>query len=132
MRRARKSAGVAIAAVALSGFVAGVLFAGSPALKVYFASSFKDQAYQQAAFKKVAGAWKRPAGTPEPGRKTVVIADILKDGRCPSPRLHLASGSDAWDAAAKDAVRKASPFDPLPAGYTSASVEAHFHFEYNK
>jgi protein TonB len=132
MIRARHAASAAIPAFVVSCFAVGMLSAGTPALKVYFASSFKDQAYQQATFKKVAAAWKRPAGTPEPGHKAVVIADILRNGTCPSPRLHLASGSDAWDAAALEAVRKALPFDPLPSIYKSTSVEAHFHFEYNK
>ncbi len=132
MIRTVKAAGAAIVTVVLSGFAAGALIAGTPGLKVYFAPAFKDQAYQQAAFKKVAAAWKRPATAPGPGRKSVVIADIQKDGTCPPPRLHLASGSDAWDAAALEAIRKASPFDPLPSGYKGASVEAHFHFEYNK
>jgi periplasmic protein TonB len=107
------------------------LAATAPQLKVYFASEFKDEAYQKKTYTKVASAWKRPAGTPEPGKKAVVIAVIQKDGTAPAPTLHLASGSDPWDRAALEAVRKAAPFDPLPKTYARPSVEVHFHFEYD-
>ena|SRR5437879_3068703 len=107
------------------------LAAATPRLQVYFAADFKDAAYQQAAYKKVAAAWKRPASAPAPGGKAVVIAVIRKDGSAPGPRLHYRSGSDAWDAAALDAVNKAAPFDPLPKSYSPPTVEVHFHFEYD-
>ena len=105
--------------------------AAAPHLKVYFAADFKDPVYQQKTYKKVASSWRRPADTPDPGSKAVVIAVIRKDGSIPEPALHYKSGSDAWDAAAVDAVRKAAPFDPLPKGYPRPSVEVHFHFEYS-
>ena len=56
---------------------------------------------------------------------------IQKDGTAPAPTLHLASGSDPWDKAALEAVRKAAPFDPLPKTCSRPSVEVHFHFEYD-
>ena len=103
--------------------------ASAPQLKVFFAAEFKDTLYQQKTYKKVASSWRRPADTPKPGNKAVVIAVIQKDGSIPEPVLHYKSGSDTWDAAALDAVRKAAPFDPLPKGYPRPSVEVHFHFE---
>lgn len=113
--------------------VAFALVAASPAceprLQVFFAADFKDQAYQQKAYQKVASSWKRPAGSPKPGGKTVVIVTIGSDGKTTPPVLHFKSGSDPWDAAAIEAVKKASPFDPLPKGYAGPSVEVHFHFE---
>jgi protein TonB len=60
----------------------------------------------------------------------VVIVTIRKDGTASAPALHMKSGSDAWDAAAMEAVRKAAPFDPLPKSYRPPSVEVHFHFGY--
>jgi protein TonB len=107
------------------------LAAAAPQLKVYFAADFKDEAYQKKTYTKVASAWKRPASLPEAGKKAVVIAVIQKDGTAPAPTLHLASGSDPWDKAALEAVRKAAPFDPLPKTYSRPSVEVHFHFEYD-
>src|SRR5207245_6179013 len=60
-----------VAVRAILGLVASALMGGLPAaaaprLKVYFASDFKDAAYQQDTYKKVAAAWKRPATSPEP------------------------------------------------------------------
>lgn len=108
-----------------------VLQAAAPQLKVYFASDFKNPVYQRKTYTKVATSWKRPTSTPKQGRKAVVIAVIQRDGSASGPRLHLASGSDAWDAAALEAVKRASPFDPLPKEYKRPSVEVHFHFEFN-
>ena len=122
---------LALALAALSGgpFAPGA-FAGTPRLQVFFAADFTDAAYQQKVYQKVASSWKRPTETPAAGKKAVVIAHIRKDGRIPEPVLHLKSGSEAWDAAALEAVRTAAPFAPLPAAYARPSVEVHFHFEY--
>ena len=106
--------------------------AGTPRLQVFFSADFTDVPYQQGVYKKVAGAWQRPAETPKPGSKAVVIATIQKDGTVSAPALHMKSGSEAWDAAAVEAIRKASPFDPLPKAYTRPSVEVHFHFVVDK
>ena len=65
---------VVVAALVLA-FLGSTVAAGTPGLKVYFASDFKDTAYQKKAFDKVAKSWKRPAETPEPGSKAVVIVE---------------------------------------------------------
>lgn len=103
----------------------------APQLKVYFAADFKDTVYQQKTYRKVASSWRQPADTPDPGKKAVVIAVIRKDGSIPEPVLHYRSGSEAWDAAALEAVRKAAPFDTLPKSYPRPTVEVHFHFEFS-
>jgi|KBSSwiStaDraftv2_1062776.scaffolds.fasta_scaffold294161_2 TonB family protein len=100
----------------------------TPSLQVFFASDFTDQAYQKKAYDKVASLWKRPPADPKRGSKTVVITTIAKDGKGTPPMLHMKSGSDAWDAAAMQAVKAASPFPPLPASYAQPGVEVHFHF----
>ena len=122
---------------AVGGMIAAGLFvtpavAGTPRLQVFFSSDFTDVPYQQAVYKKVAGAWQRPAEAPKAGSKAVVIASIRKDGTVSAPALHMKSGSEAWDAAAVEAIRKASPFDPLPKAYNRPSVEVHFHFVVDK
>jgi TonB family protein len=104
--------------------------AAGPDLKTYPSSDFTDQAYLQKMHKQVGLAWKRPA-PPKAGSKAVVIVTILRDGSLLDTRLHMKSGSDAWDASALAAVKSASPFDPLPKSYPRTSVEVHFHFEYN-
>lgn len=105
---------------------------GGPDLKSYPASDFKDPAYHRALHNKVGASWARPAQGPKAGSKAVVIVTILRDGTLMEPpRLHMKSGSEAWDQSAMDAVKKASPFDPLPKGYARTSLEVHFHFELN-
>jgi len=135
-RRIRVLGPLAVAAGWVLGIVPAPLStpplrAAAPRLQVYFAADFKDAAYQKGVYTKVASAWKRPAAAPKPGGKAVVIAVIQKDGAAPGPTLHLASGSDEWDQSAIAAVTRASPFGPLPKSYTRASVEVHFHFEYD-
>lgn len=127
---------IATAAV-ISVIIAAILFlvpnamAGQPDLKTYPASDFKDTAYMQKVHQKVGSSWKRPEETPKPPAKAVVIVTILRDGSVIESRLHMKSGSDAWDASALDAIKKAAPFDPLPKSYPRTSVEVHFHFEFN-
>ena len=115
-------------AVALAWTVTAL--AAGARLQVFFPADFKDQAYQQQVYQKVAGAWRRPAGHPKAGGKSVVIATILRDGKAPEVRLHHPSGSQAWDEAALAALRTAQPFAPLPKSAPRTSVEVHFHFEY--
>lgn len=127
------SAALAVLAAGLgTGLAVTFAAAGTPRLQVFFAADFTDVPYQQGVYKKVAAAWQWPAETPKPGSKAVVIATIRRDGTVSAPALHMKSGSDLWDAAAVEAVRKASPFDPLPRTYRPPSVEVHFHFGYDK
>jgi len=100
----------------------------APRLQVYFASDFTDQEYQKKAYSKVASLWTMPVETPPEGNKAVVIVVILRDGKGADVRLHMESGSQAWDDAALAAVQDSLPFAALPAGYGHDSVEVHFHF----
>jgi len=119
---------VLAAVLLLSGWSA---FSGTPDLKSYPSSELSDGSYHKAVHQKVGAAWKRPDQPPKEGSKAVVIATILRDGSLMDARLHLKSGSDAWDRAAVDAVKRAAPFGPLPKNYSRTSLEIHFHFEYN-
>jgi protein TonB len=118
--------GVAAAALTWSVSVA----AAGARLQVFFPADFKDQAYQQKVYDKVAGAWRRPAEHPKAGDKSVVIATVLRDGKATDLRLHYPSGSKAWDEAALAALQRAQPFPALPQTYSPTSVEVHFHFAY--
>jgi len=129
----RHTAPVVIIAIILAAVAFAVLAApaGKPDLKMYPASDFKEMAYMQKVHQKVGDSWKRPEETPKPPAKAVVIVTILRDGSVIESRLHMKSGSDAWNASALDAIRKSAPFDPLPKSYPRTSVEVHFHFEIN-
>jgi periplasmic protein TonB len=120
-----------VPAILLAIMTAGsALAAGRPALNVYFQSNLTDTAYQKKTFDKVAKAWKTPAASqiPEAGKKTVVQAVIGRDGALTSAVVSMKSGKKGWDDAVLKAVKSASPFDPLPAGFKPLSVEVHFHF----
>lgn len=117
-------------AILVVAFTTGpVLAAGRPSLNAYFQSNLTDTAYQKKTFDRVAKAWKTPAASqiPEVGKKTVVQAVIAKDGKLVSAFVSMKSGKKGWDDASLQAVKTASPFDPLPAGFTPPSVEVHFH-----
>ena len=131
MTTLRKLVMTTLMVVVLGAAVLSSATAGTPDLKTYFASDFSDQAYQKKVHQKVGLAWKRPDQPPKPGSKSVVIVTILRDGSLLESRLNMKSGSDAWDASAVEAVKKAAPLEPLPKSYPRTSVEVHFHFEYN-
>jgi protein TonB len=94
----------------------------------YFTPAFTDVAYQKEAAAKVLKAWKPPAGAAA-GKKTVLIAQIAKDGSLAGLREHVQTGFKPWDAAAVAAVKTAAPFAPLPKSWAFATMEVHFHFE---
>ena len=102
--------------------------AAGPRLNAYFAKGFEDAAWQRAAFEKVARVWSA-ASPPAPGKKTVVLSTITRDGQVMEAKVSTASGSEDWDRAAVDAVKKAAPFPPLPKSWAGTSVEVHWHFE---
>ena len=104
---------------------------GKPRLNAYFATGFEDAAWQRAAFDKVAKAW-AATSPPALGKKAVVISTITREGNVLEAKLGTASGSEAWDKAALEAVRKAAPFATLPKSWTASSIEVHWHFEFAK
>lgn len=122
--------GALVMAVAMIGGPASAASpAGKPSLNAYFQSTLTDDAYQKKTFSRVASAWKTPPAKsfPKIGSKTVVQAVIAKDGKLASTTVSMSSGSKAWDDAALAAVKKAAPFDSLPASYKYPSLEVHFH-----
>ena len=126
----RREAGKRWAAAALALLLAvTAAWAAKPAVRVFFASQFKDVPYQKAAVDKVYKAWRPPVDMPKEGSKAVVIVTIMRDGTVMDTKLHYKSGSDKWDAAALAAVKAAGPFGPLPKSFYPNSVEVHFHFE---
>ncbi|MGZ5382283.1 MAG: TonB family protein, partial [Thermoanaerobaculia bacterium] len=117
-------------AILLVAFTAGsALAAGRPSLNAYFQSNLTDTAYQKKTFDRVAKAWKTPvaAQIPEVGKKTVVQAVIMKNGKLVSAVVSTSSGKKGWDTAVLATVRTAAPFDPLPGNYEASTIEVHFH-----
>lgn len=102
---------------------------GHPQLQVFFQSDMSNASYQQKVYQRVAQKWRQPGAkqSPAAGKKTIVQAVVGRDGKLVNVTVTSKSGSKAWDDAALAAVKKAAPFEPLPAGYTSPTLEVHFH-----
>jgi protein TonB len=120
------------ALAAAAALLTAAAASAKPQLQTFFQSTLTSTAYQQKVFDKYAKAWKQPKETPAPGKKTVVRATIGRDGKLVSAVVGLASGSRAWDDAALAAVKKAAPFDPLPAEVAYPSLEVDFHVSWVK
>jgi protein TonB len=112
---------------AVFGLILTLLLPGGR-FTAYFTPAFTDAAYQKEASAKVLKAWKPVAGAPV-GKKTVLIAQIAKDGTLSGLRDNLMTGYKPWDDAAIAAVKKAAPFAPLPKEWGFPTMEVHFHFE---
>ncbi len=69
---------------------------------------------------------------PAVGKKAVVVSTVTRDGKLLEARVDTPSGSEAWDRAALDAVKKAAPFPALPKTWSATSLEVHWHFELAK
>ena len=112
---------------AILGLILALLLPGGR-FNAYFTPAFTDTAYQKEAAAKVLKAWKPTASAPA-GKKTVLIAQVAKDGTLAGLRDHLMTGSKSWDDAAIAAVKRAAPFSPLPKSWGFPTMEVHFHFE---
>jgi protein TonB len=112
----------ALLSLVLTGFLP------APHFTAYFTPAFTDAAYQKEAAAKIQKAWKPVSGAPA-GKKTVLIAEIARDGTLAGLRDQLMTGYKPWDDAAVAAVKKAMPFSPLPKSWTYPTMEVHFHFE---
>jgi TonB family protein len=63
--------------------------------------------------------------------KTIVQFRILKNGKTKRFLIAVSSGSDALDKAAMQAVRDASPVDPLPQAFKGRFIDVQMTFLYN-
>ncbi len=125
----------ALPSVLLPTLAAGLLAAAAgasaaaarPSVQLYFQSAHADAAHQQKTFQRFVKRWKPPAAAPAAGKKTVVQAVLARDGKLVSAAVTLPSGVKAWDDAALAAVKRAAPYDPLPAAFPQPTVEVHFH-----
>jgi len=118
-------------ALAQAGPAPAKAAAAAPHLQAYFTTGFDDAAWQNAAFQRVAKVW-TAAAPPAVGKRAVVLSTVTRDGKLLESKIDTASGSEAWDKAALEAVRKAAPFPPLPKSWANTSVEVHWHFAFTK
>ena len=81
--------------------------------------------YRSVAHQRVGTMWfhDMPRSANDPWLKRAVVTvrfAILRDGSIDPPVVTSSSGRSSYDHHALEAVRQASPFDPLPAGITHA------------
>ncbi|MCL1971815.1 MAG: energy transducer TonB [Endomicrobia bacterium] len=62
--------------------------------------------------------------------RAVVYFKILRDGSIEGLRIKDSSGDDGFDQNALRAVQRASPFAPLPEGYSGDTLGVYFEFKY--
>ena len=90
--------------------------------------------YNNSIARKVSPKWRAaiPAEARSGGKgKTVVRFRILKNGNTKKLSIAVSSGSDALDKAAIQAVRDASPMDPLPPAFKGRYIDLRMTFLYN-
>lgn len=73
--------------------------------------------------------WDPPQGYES--KRVVLLFKIAKNGGLLSCSVYKSSGLQEADVAAINAVKLATPFDPLPAGFNGSSIDIQFTFDYN-
>ena len=126
--RAVTAVRASLALAILASFRAHPVFAARPTFLAYFAVGLEDTSFQGACVAKVQAGWVVPAELPRKGSKTVVQSTIGRDGKLVGAIVTMKSGSKEWDTAALAAVKKASPFPPLPKTFAGSQAEVHWHF----
>lgn len=102
----------------------GAVSTGSISLDV---SNFPFTFYLIKIQNKISENWIRPEGVM--GR-TIVVFDIMKDGKIKNAKLEKGSGNQAFDERALRAVLYSDPFLPLPDKFKDEYLRVHFGFEY--
>ena len=77
---------------------------------------------------KVSERWRAPAGIAATNQRSVVLFEILRDGRIKDPTVEQTSGDSLFDQSALRAIMEASPFPPLPQDFKASSLRVHFGF----
>jgi protein TonB len=107
---------------------------GSPqgaGIRTLDVSDFPYAYYLRQVLAKVEVEWQKRAPGQEPTQKPWVIVEIQRDGKILPPRIERSSGNALYDQAALRAIADASPFGPLPDGWTRPTLRITFSFELN-
>jgi protein TonB len=91
-------------------------------------SDFPFTYYLQQIQRKVSERWRAPGTGAPQSQRTVVLFEILRDGRIKDPMVEQTSGDSLYDQSALRAIMEASPFPPLPQEFKASSLRVHFGF----
>ena len=78
---------------------------------------------------KIKSNWEPPEQ--DVSKRVVVFYQIKRNGKLGSYKIIQSSNNKETDKAAIKALKKSTPFEPLPEGYTKDYVEVQFTFDYN-
>ncbi len=91
--------------------------------------SSKINAYYALIWSRIKGQWALPQGIlPRENIEAIIQARILKNGAVTDLGFEKRSGNRYFDESAMRAVKKASPFPPLPAWIKDGSIEIGIRF----
>ena len=79
--------------------------------------------------RKIKSKWEPPKR--DSSSKVILKYEIKKDGNLGDYDVMTSSGDKKIDKAAIKALKKSSPFEPLPQGFSGDKVEVQFTFDYN-
>ena len=85
--------------------------------------------YMEKLQKKIKSKWHPPKGYKT--ASTVVFFQIDRQGNILNTKVIKSSDIQGYDEAAIKAIKKASPFEPLPAEYKGKTVDVQFNLDYN-
>ncbi len=91
-------------------------------------SDFPFTYYLRQIQQKVSEQWRAPAAGGATSQRSVVLFEILRDGRIKDPIVEQTSGDSLFDQSAIRAIVEASPFPPLPQDFKASSLRVHFGF----
>lgn len=85
--------------------------------------------YMETLQKKIKGNWNPPKLSKS--KRVKLIFKVSKDGKLLNAKILQSSNDKSTDSAAIDALKKSSPFEPLPKNFTGKSINIEFTFDYN-
>ncbi len=92
-------------------------------------SSAKINAYYALIWSRIKGQWALPPGIlPRGNIEAIIHTRILKNGTVTNVSFEKHSGNRYFDESAMKAIKKASPFPPLPAWMRDSSIEVGIRF----
>jgi len=92
-------------------------------------SSSKINAYYALIWSRIKGQWALPQGIlPRENIEAIIQARILKNGTIANISFEKRSGNRYFDESAMKAIKKASPFPPLPEWTRDSSIEVGIRF----
>jgi protein TonB len=129
-RGAGNTAGDTVGTRGKAGESGGIVEEGGATLKALNAPEIQYISYFAGIKRKIELVWGYPAAAAGVEGEVVVDFVIGRSGRLDAVSLVQGSGHKALDDEALGAIRKASPYAPIPSEYRIANLQIRAHFLY--